>query len=94
MDGFLKLVDDEKKANQFQEYDIPIEEENRESKQKRSGEINFEFAPDTDYKTWFLTNVFEQKQPGYYAIKVRIPLGNIAADEARKLADIGSVLCS
>lgn len=42
------------------------------------------------YDLWFKTNVFEQKQKGYYAAYIKVPLGNVNSDTARKLADIAA----
>ncbi len=43
--------------------------------------------PDTQrYHTWLQTNVFAQKQPGYFGVQLRVPLGNIDAATARALA--------
>lgn len=38
------------------------------------------------YDTWLATNVFEQKQKGFYGVQLKIRLGNIDAETARKLA--------
>lgn len=38
------------------------------------------------YHTWLQTNVVEQKQGGYRAVWVRVPLGNLDAEQARLLA--------
>jgi len=40
------------------------------------------------YNKWLITNTFEQKQKGFYAVQIRLPLGNILAPKARKFADI------
>ena len=47
-----------------------------------------EVAPvDADqYNTWVITNVFEQKQKGYYAAQIRVPLGDVPAEKARQIA--------
>ena len=37
---------------------------------------------------WFKTNVFEQKQAGWYAVQLRVLLGDMHADTARALAQI------
>jgi sulfite reductase (ferredoxin) len=39
-------------------------------------------------ETWFKTNVFEQKQAGWYAVQLRVQLGDMHADTARVLAHI------
>ena len=38
------------------------------------------------FRQWRITNVFEQKQQGYYAVNIKLPLGNIKAAVARSLA--------
>ncbi|GAB3012677.1 nitrite reductase [Spirosoma pulveris] len=38
--------------------------------------------------TWFKTNVFEQKQAGWYAVQLRVLLGDMHSDTARALAQI------
>ncbi len=40
------------------------------------------------YKRWLTTNVFEQKQKGFYGVYVRVPLGNFHATKARIFAEI------
>lgn len=40
------------------------------------------------YAEWLQTNVTEQKQGGYRAVAIRIPLGNLAAEQARLLAGL------
>ena len=42
----------------------------------------------TVYAEWRKTNVLEQKQEGYYAVAVRVPLGNLEAEQARLLAGV------
>lgn len=38
------------------------------------------------FENWKRTNTFEQKQRGYYGIWIRVPLGDIDSNRARKLA--------
>ncbi|WPZ08566.1 nitrite/sulfite reductase [Roseivirga spongicola] len=38
------------------------------------------------FENWKRTNTFEQKQQGYYGIWLRVPLGDIDSNRARKLA--------
>jgi len=40
------------------------------------------------YSKWLDTNTFEQKQKGYHAVQIRLPLGNVLAPKARKFAAI------
>ncbi len=39
------------------------------------------------YEQWLITNVFEQKQKGFYGVYVKVPVGDIPTDTARKLVD-------
>jgi sulfite reductase (ferredoxin) len=43
---------------------------------------------ETKYARWHKTNVIEQKQEGYFAVYVKLPLGNMSSDKARKFADV------
>lgn len=43
---------------------------------------------ETRYSRWYKTNVFEQKQKGFYGVNVRVPLGNLSSDRARQFADV------
>lgn len=45
-------------------------------------------ADEKKYNDWLATNVFEQKQQGFYGVFIRITLGNIQSTTARQLADI------
>jgi sulfite reductase (ferredoxin) len=40
------------------------------------------------FENWKRTNTFEQKQRGYYGIWLRVPLGDIDSNRARKLATL------
>jgi sulfite reductase (ferredoxin) len=40
------------------------------------------------YEQWLATNVFEQKQAGFYGVYVKVPVGDISSDTARKLVEI------
>jgi len=40
------------------------------------------------FDAWYATNVYKQRQPGYVAATVTLPLGDASADQLRALADI------
>jgi sulfite reductase (ferredoxin) len=40
------------------------------------------------FEAWYATNVYRQRQPGYVAATVTLPLGDVSADQLRALADI------
>ena len=41
-----------------------------------------------EYELWLKTNVFQQKQSDFYAVNIKLELGNIKAPEARALAEV------
>ena len=45
------------------------------------------------FEDWYKTNVYQQRQNGYKAIKVTLPLGDLAAWQARKIADMARRYC-
>ena len=45
-------------------------------------------VPDPEYARWAQTNVAEQRQEGYRAVTVKLPLGDIQAEQFHKLADM------
>ena len=47
-----------------------------------------EFPESQEYKVWRETNVFEQKQKGFFAVQIRVQLGDFHSDTARSLAEI------
>ena len=88
VEHFLSLVDDERRAvnlksyevdlGDFEKTDIPdirILEQPVSINQKR-------------YDNWFALNVYQQKQRGYFAVRIKLPSGNLNANQARSLADI------
>lgn len=44
-----------------------------------------EIADQEKYRLWVSTNVFEQKQKGFYGVYLKLLLGNISAEKARAL---------
>ncbi len=91
---FMELIHEEWPAIAHQEYRID------ESLKPTLGEVPADnFAPvapvdETLYAEWRKTNVFEQKQGGYRAVAIRIPLGNLEAEQARLLAGVISRFAS
>lgn len=85
-DVFLDLVEKEKKAIAFETYEIdttafegPIEEPVLEVPQ-----VTIEDT--AAYEAWKKSNVIKQKQDGYYAIGIKVLLGDFYTDKARLLA--------
>ena len=43
---------------------------------------------DAAFGQWTRTNVYRQRQPGYVAVTVALPLGDMTADQTRRVADL------
>lgn len=48
----------------------------------------FKISNEKKYQDWLKSNVFEQKQKGYFGVNIKILLGNFSSDTARALAPI------
>lgn len=88
LDGFLTLVENEKRALAYQSYPIDA------TKHEEVIVFETEVAPEVNitntkaYEAWKETNVIAQKQEGLYAIGIKVHLGDFYTDKARKLADL------
>ncbi|MFD2572162.1 nitrite reductase [Spirosoma soli] len=92
LDELLRRVDEERPALRVQSFQIPTNGENDvpatlptflSTLTDRSAVENT-----AKYQAWYKTNVFEQKQAGWYAVQLRVLLGDMHADTARALAQI------
>jgi len=87
LEGFMALVEAEMKALPYQTYKI---DRNcvPEAAPVAAGKIApVDFAYNEEkYKTWLGANVFEQKQKGFYGVNLRLALGDIGAERARRFA--------
>ncbi|WP_224483910.1 HEPN domain-containing protein [Robertkochia aurantiaca] len=88
-EAFLALVDKEQKALSQKRYEIDPEPFAVALPESEGAEdLVDSHKGDTVYDQWFAYNVLSQKQPGYYAVGVKVRLGNFSSDQARKLAEI------
>lgn len=83
---YLELIEQERTANKSKEFWI-------DTTKIGSGEPTQEkIAPSVEidnvqrYEDWLKTNVFEQKQEGYYAVALKVTKGDIKPDKARTIA--------
>jgi sulfite reductase (ferredoxin) len=89
--AFLKLVEEEYPALKSLHEKFSFEPEVADLSHLENTKQHFypeEITDSMKYKQWRNTNVFEQKQKGFYAVGVNIPLGNIRTDKARAFAEI------
>jgi sulfite reductase (ferredoxin) len=92
LEEFLRRVSDETPALRSQTYavshdDVPVVLPQYDST-AQTGSVTSEGENDVAYQTWLKTNVFEQKQAGWYAVQLRVLLGDMSSDTARALAQV------
>ena len=95
IDAFNELVAEEQFALTHQRYKVDVEEYSRkvgktESPQTHSSLSDFRTSQLSDpfrYQLWKTTNVFAQKQDGYFAVYVRVANGNIGSHTSRRLIE-------
>jgi len=82
------LVEKEKKSLPFSSFPLDFESYELERALPNPETPILENPPGLDFELWKLTNVLPQKQEGYVAIGVKVPLGDFYIDQARALADL------
>ena len=85
---FLKLVEEEKEALSNHLY--PIEIESRDPRISTDELIipQVEIKDIPSFEAWKKSNLIQQKEKGYYAIGIKVRLGDFYTDKARILADL------
>ena len=87
LEKLMELIAEEQKALKSKTFKIdrnalpePPTKANKQFKEVKTADEN-------QYKTWLSTNVFEQKQKGFYGVYVKVLLGNLKTGKARELAE-------
>ncbi len=90
IDGFRKLVLEERQKlssdPRWTDYLASVNDRSEEPL-KTGASLNGQRRPE-GFDAWYATNVYKQRQPGYVAATVTLPLGDASADQLRELADI------
>ena len=87
LDEVLRLIDEERIANKVKSYPI---DRDAVAFPNLPPVIAFEetgIEKDLDYQRWLATNVFEQKQQGFYGVYIKVTIGDIRTFQARELID-------
>lgn len=94
LEAFLQLVEEEKLALKSKSFKIDLSKVDAGSPvpQKQIPSVHIE--DESKYKNWLKTNVFEQKQEGYFAVGLKVSNGDIKAPQARILAQLASDFAS
>jgi len=89
LEEVLRLVAEEQKALKVKTFKIDHESFDNAPKLSEDKDYSSVEVEDADkFVKWLQTNVFEQKQKGYHAAYVKLLLGNMSSDLARRFADI------
>lgn len=87
-DVFLDLVEKEKKAIAFETYEIDTTAFDGPIPEPLLAVPQVTIDDTAAYEAWKASNVIAQKQAGYYAIGIKVLLGDFYIDKARLLADL------
>lgn len=87
-DGFLQLVEQEKKALSYQTVEIDTTAFDGEIPAPLLAVPKVEIEDIKAFEAWKKSNVIAQKQAGYVAIGIKVALGDFYTDKARLLADL------
>ena len=87
-DVFLDLVEKEKKAIAFETYEIDTTNFDGPIPEPLLAVPTVSIEDTEAYEAWKKSNVIAQKQAGYYAIGIKVLLGDFYTDKARLLADL------
>ncbi|CAL2076507.1 sulfite reductase (ferredoxin) [Tenacibaculum sp. 190524A05c] len=88
LDGFLTLVENEKRALAYQSYPIDTSDFETEITFESTEVPTVQIDNQQDFELWKSTNVIKQKQEGLFAVGIKVHLGDFYTDKARKLADL------
>lgn len=84
---FMKLVEIEKTALKVKTYKIDTEKPQFQYNYPTPEVQEVQENNTEAYKNWYKTNVFAQKQEGYFGVFVRVPLGDISSVVSRSLIE-------
>jgi sulfite reductase (ferredoxin) len=83
----LKLAADERKALKVKTYPINRDSVPEPALPAQTTYKEVEITNPLRYEQWLATNIFEQKQKGFYGVYIKVPVGDILSGTARKLVD-------
>lgn len=84
IDELLKLVNEETIANKFETFKIDVNTQPIPFIPQSKTEI-VEISNQLAYQQWLDTNVFEQKQKGYFGVYVKVQTGDISTRKTREM---------
>ncbi len=93
LEKLMALVEEEKKALKSHSYRIDTDSLSETVIPYATHHAAI-IVDEIKYQNWYRSNVFAQKQPGFYGVKVKVPLGNLSSTKARQFADMVDLYAS
>ncbi len=90
LEKFMELVETERKANKVKTFKIDTTTVVVEEPAHNNIAPSVEIADVKRFEDWKKTNVFEQKQKGFFAVALKVTKGDVKPDQARKIAEIAT----
>ena len=87
LEEVLRLVEEEQLANKVKTYKIDLTTVPQPVLPINQDYPPVEIVNEKHYQHWLATNVFEQKQRGYFGVYVKVKVGDIKTDKARIFID-------
>lgn len=86
LEKFMELVAEERKALKAKTYTVDrnLITSGEAPEAIAAPEVNID--NEQDYQDWVKTNVFEQKQEGFFGVYLKITNGDVKADQAKRIA--------
>lgn len=88
LDKFIALIDEEKNALAYRSFKIYTDNFEQQISSIENEPPTFSIENKSEYKAWKKTNLIQQKQEGYFAIGIKVRMGDFYSDKARSLADL------
>ncbi|WP_222536199.1 nitrite reductase [Pedobacter polysacchareus] len=85
LEELLRLIDEERIANKSKSFKIDRDAVLSPEPPALLEYPELEVVNTLEYQHWRATNVIAQKQEGFYGVYVKVPVGDIKTDRARKL---------
>ncbi|HSZ24633.1 MAG TPA: hypothetical protein VK766_02890, partial [Cytophagaceae bacterium] len=94
LEAFMKLVEKEQRSLKTKSYTYNIDKNTEVTPSAKTSPIIQEPSDKVKFENWVETNVFEQKQKGFYGVYVKQHLGDMNSEIARKFTPIVSKYAS
>ena len=88
LEQLLEYVEEERLALNVKSFEINRELVPSKPSDSAVSFTTFKVTESKKYQDWIISNVFEQKQQGFYGVNIKILLGNVSSHTARLLAEV------